>query len=60
MTDYLDKTAGNYYTQRWYIARREQGSIAPVSYTHLDVYKRQALALNIQYGNGVPIVVRAR
>ena len=29
----------------------------PVSYTHLDVYKRQ---LNIQYGNGVPIVVRAR
>ena len=25
MTDYLDQTAGNYYTQRWYIARREQG-----------------------------------
>lgn len=23
MTDYLDQTAGNYYTQRWYIARRE-------------------------------------
>lgn len=26
ITDYLDGTAGNYYTQRWYIARREQGS----------------------------------
>ena len=25
MTDYLDETAGNYYTQRWYIARRDQG-----------------------------------
>ena len=22
MTDYLDETAGNYYTQRWYIARQ--------------------------------------
>ena len=32
MTDYLDKTAGNYYTQRWYIARREQGSIALCDY----------------------------
>lgn len=26
ITDYLDETAGNYYTQRWYIARRDQGS----------------------------------
>ena len=25
MTDYLDETAGNFYTQRWYIARRDQG-----------------------------------
>ena len=25
MTDYLDETKGQYYTQRWYIARREQG-----------------------------------
>ena len=25
MTDYLDETAGNYYTQRWYIARRDPG-----------------------------------
>lgn len=32
MTDYLDETAGNYYTQRWYIARREQGSIALCDY----------------------------
>ena len=32
MTDYLDGTAGNYYTQRWYIARREQGSIALCDY----------------------------
>lgn len=26
MTGYLSETAGNYYTQRWYIARRDQGS----------------------------------
>ena len=26
MTDYLSEKAGNYYTQRWYIARRDQGS----------------------------------
>ena len=32
MTNYLDETAGNYYTQRWYIARREQGSIALCDY----------------------------
>ena len=24
MTDYLDETQGNYYTQRWYIARRDR------------------------------------
>ena len=32
MTDYLDEAAGNYYTQRWYIARREQGSVALCDY----------------------------
>lgn len=32
MTDYLEETAGNYYTQRWYIARREQGSISLCDY----------------------------
>ena len=32
MTDYLDETAGNYYTQRWYIARREQGSVSLCDY----------------------------
>ena len=28
ITDYLDETAGNYYTQRWYIARRDRGSVS--------------------------------
>ena len=32
MTDYLDQTAGNYYPQRWYIARREQGSVSLCDY----------------------------
>lgn len=32
MTDYLEETVGNYYTQRWYIARREQGSISLCDY----------------------------
>ncbi len=32
MTDYLDEVAGNYYTQRWYIARRESGSISLCDY----------------------------
>ena len=32
MTDYLDEGIGNYYTQRWYIARREQGSVALCDY----------------------------
>ncbi|KAA4743940.1 hypothetical protein F3B44_25340, partial [Bacteroides fragilis] len=32
MTDYLDDGMGNYYTQRWYIARREQGSVALCDY----------------------------
>lgn len=32
MTDYLEETAGNYYTQRWYIARREQGSVPLCDY----------------------------
>ena len=26
MTDYLSETSGNYYTQRWFIASRDQGS----------------------------------
>lgn len=26
MTDYLEQTNGSYYTQRWYIARRDRGS----------------------------------
>ena len=26
MTDYMEQTAGQYYTQRWFIARRDQGS----------------------------------
>lgn len=26
MTDFLDQSSGSYYTQRWYIARRDQGS----------------------------------
>ena len=33
MTDYLSEKAGNYYTQRWYIARRDQ-----VSETLCDYY----------------------
>lgn len=32
MTDYLNEGMGNYYTQRWYIARREQGSVALCDY----------------------------
>lgn len=32
MTDYMDDAAGNYYTQRWYIARREQGSVSLCDY----------------------------
>ncbi|WP_321001740.1 MULTISPECIES: hypothetical protein [Bacteroidales] len=32
MTDYLDEAMGNYYTQRWYIARREQGSVSLCDY----------------------------
>lgn len=32
VTDYLDEGMGNYYTQRWYIARREQGSVALCDY----------------------------
>ena len=32
ITDYMDETAGNYYTQRWYIARREQGSVPLCDY----------------------------
>ena len=32
MTDYLDQTAGNYYTQRWFIARRDQGSVSLCDY----------------------------
>lgn len=32
MTDYLDQAAGNYYTQRWFIARRDQGSVSLCDY----------------------------
>lgn len=32
MTDYLDETSGNYYTQRWYIARRDKGSVSLCDY----------------------------
>lgn len=32
MTDYLDQTKGNYYTQRWFIARRDQGSVSLCDY----------------------------
>ena len=32
MTDYLDETKGNYYTQRWYIARRDRGSVSLCDY----------------------------
>lgn len=32
ISDYLDETVGTYYTQRWYIARRDQGSVALCDY----------------------------
>lgn len=32
ITDYLDETAGNYYTLRWYIARRDRGSVSLCDY----------------------------
>ncbi|MCS2613116.1 hypothetical protein NXY41_08935 [Bacteroides fragilis] len=32
ITDYMDEAVGNYYTQRWYIARREQGSVSLCDY----------------------------
>lgn len=32
ISDYLDETAGSYYTLRWYIARREQGSVSLCDY----------------------------
>ena len=32
MSDYMGEETGNYYTQRWYIARREQGSTALCDY----------------------------
>lgn len=32
ISDYIDETAGNYYTQRWYIARRDQGSVSLCDY----------------------------
>lgn len=33
MTDYLNETAGQYYTQRWYIYRRDSGSETLFTYT---------------------------
>ncbi|GAA6254341.1 hypothetical protein F070042J6_01930 [Bacteroides sp. f07] len=32
MSDYLSEATGSYYTQRWYIARRDQGSISLCDY----------------------------
>lgn len=32
ITGYLDETAGNYYTRRWYIARRDRGSVSLCDY----------------------------
>lgn len=32
ITDYLDETSGSYYTQRWYIARRDRGSVPLCDY----------------------------
>lgn len=32
MTDYLSEAQGSYYTQRWYIARRDQGSTSLCDY----------------------------
>ena len=32
MTDYMNETQGNYYTQRWYIARRDQGCVSLCDY----------------------------
>ena len=32
MTDYLSEIQGSYYTQRWYIARRDQGSVSLCDY----------------------------
>lgn len=32
MTDFLDQSSGSYYTQRWYIARRDQGSVPLCDY----------------------------
>lgn len=31
-SDYIDDEAGTYYTQRWYIARRDQGSVSLCDY----------------------------
>lgn len=32
MTDFLDRSSGSYYTQRWYIARRDNGSVPLCDY----------------------------
>lgn len=32
MSDYLSEATGSYYTQRWYIARRDQGSVSLCDY----------------------------
>lgn len=32
LSDYMSEENGNYYTQRWYIARREQGSVSLCDY----------------------------
>lgn len=32
MTDYLEQVQGSYYTQRWFIARKDQGSVSLCDY----------------------------
>ena len=32
LSDYMNEASGNYYTQRWYIARRERGSVTLCDY----------------------------
>lgn len=47
ITDYLDETAGNYYTQRWYIARRDRGSVSLCDY-----YPRPMTRASLKVVNG--------
>ena len=40
-----------YKNLTWYYTRKNIGVSYPVSYTHLDVYKRQAITLTMYCGN---------